>query len=47
VIQYNSQNISGTKQGLSSKKSTIKKRFPITSNLRYMYRVLNVDEIKN
>jgi hypothetical protein len=25
----------------------IKKRFPVTLNLRYMYGVLNVDEIKN
>ena len=25
----------------------IKRRFPVTSNLRYMYGVLNVDEIKN
>jgi len=24
-----------------------KRRFPVTSNLRYMYGVLNVDEIKN
>jgi hypothetical protein len=24
-----------------------KKRFPVTSNLRYMHRVLNVDKIKN
>jgi hypothetical protein len=29
-------------------KSTLyKKRFPVTSNLRYMYGVLNVDKIKN
>jgi hypothetical protein len=27
-------------------KSTIKKRFPVTSNLRYMHEVLNVVEIK-
>ena len=24
-----------------------KRRFPVTLNLRYMYEVLNVDEIKN
>jgi hypothetical protein len=29
------------------KKYYVKKRFLITSNLRYMYGVLNVDEIKN
>jgi hypothetical protein len=29
------------------KKHYVKKRFPITSNLRYMHEVLNVDEIKN
>jgi hypothetical protein len=31
----------------SSKKYYAKKRFPVTSNLRYMHGVLNVDEIKN
>jgi hypothetical protein len=31
----------GSEQGLC------KKKFPVTSNLRYMYGVLNVDEIKN
>jgi hypothetical protein len=29
------------------KKNTANKRFPVTSNLRYMHGVLNVDEIKN
>jgi hypothetical protein len=29
------------------KKSTMQKKIPVTSNLRYMHRVLNVDEIKN
>jgi hypothetical protein len=28
------------------KKYYAKKRFPVTLNLRYMHRVLNVDEIK-
>jgi hypothetical protein len=31
----------------SIKICTIKKRFSITLNLRYMYGVLNVDKIKN
>jgi hypothetical protein len=31
----------------SSKKSTMQKKFPVISNLRYMHGVLNVDEIKN
>jgi hypothetical protein len=32
----------------SSKKNTMpKKKFSLTSNLRYMHGVLNVDEIKN
>jgi hypothetical protein len=29
------------------KKYYVKKRFSVTSNLRYMHGVLNVDEIKN
>jgi hypothetical protein len=29
------------------KKYCANKRFPVTSNLRYMHGVLNVDEIKN
>jgi hypothetical protein len=32
---------------LPKKKHCINKRFPVTSNLRYMHGVLNVDEIKN
>jgi hypothetical protein len=31
----------------SLKKHYAEKRFSVTSNLRYMYGVLNVDEIKN
>jgi hypothetical protein len=31
----------------SKKKYGANKRFPVTSNLRYMHGVLNVDEIKN
>jgi hypothetical protein len=31
----------------SSKNALCKKKFPVTSNLRYMHEVLNVDEIKN
>jgi hypothetical protein len=30
-----------------TKKHCAEKRFPVTSNLRYMHGVLNVDEIKN
>jgi hypothetical protein len=29
------------------KKHCAEKRFPVTSNLRYMHGVLNIDEIKN
>jgi hypothetical protein len=29
------------------KKHYVEKKFPVTSNLRYMHEVLNVDEIKN
>jgi hypothetical protein len=31
----------------SLKSALYKKRFPVTSNLRYVYGVLNVDKIKN
>jgi hypothetical protein len=35
-------------QCLDTLKSALcKKKFPITSNLRYIYRVLNMDKIKN
>jgi hypothetical protein len=31
----------------SLKCALCKKRFPVTSNMRYMYGILNVDKIKN